>query len=155
MKQLKAGDPAPQFSGLDQNGTNIKSKDFQGKKYVVYFYPKDNTPGCTAQACNIQENFSALEEAGISVLGVSADPVQSHDKFATKFKLTFPLIADTDKMIIEKFGVWGEKKFMGKTYDGIHRKTFLIDEQNIIKGIIEKPKTKDHAAEILQFYQNN
>src|SRR5690606_41053424 len=120
MKELKTGDNAPLFSGLDQNGNKISLSDFNGKKVVLYFYPKDNTPGCTAQACNLRDNETILLKKGIAVIGVSADSVLSHSKFSEKYALKFPLIADTDKVILNQYGVWGEKKFMGKTYDGIH-----------------------------------
>ena len=147
--QLKIGDKAPDFSGKDQNGKTIQLSDFSGKKIAIYFYPKDNTPGCTVQACNLRDNDAALTKAGIQIIGVSADSSASHTKFIEKFSLPFPLIADEDKTIIQQFGVWGPKKFMGKEYDGIHRTTFVIDENHTIVGIIEKPKTKEHAEEIL------
>jgi peroxiredoxin Q/BCP len=155
MKELKVGDEAPVFSGLDQNGTKIKLTDFKGKKLVMYFYPKDNTPGCVAQACNLRDNETILTEKGVSVVGVSADSVLSHSKFSEKYGLNFPIIADTDKVILNQYGVWGEKKFMGKTYDGIHRTTFVIDEQQKIIAIINKPNTKNHAEEILKVLENN
>jgi peroxiredoxin Q/BCP len=147
--QLKVGDKAPDFSGKDQNGNMIHRSDYNGKKIAIYFYPKDNTPGCTVQACNLRDNDAALTKAGIQIIGVSADSSASHTKFIEKFSLPFPLIADEDKTIIQQFGVWGPKKFMGKEYDGIHRTTFVIDENQTIVGIIEKPKTKEHAEEIL------
>ena len=121
---------------------------------VIYFYPKDNTPGCTAQACNIRDNYSAIQDAGIVILGVSMDTEKKHQNFIEKFDLPFPLLADTEKELIELYGVWGEKKFMGKVYDGIHRTTFLMDESHTIVGIIEKPKTKDHTREILEIYND-
>lgn len=147
--QLKVGDKAPDFSGKDQNGKTIHRSDYNGKKIAIYFYPKDNTPGCTVQACNLRDNDAALTNAGVQIIGVSADSSASHTKFIEKFSLPFPLIADEDKTIIQQFGVWGPKKFMGKEYDGIHRTTFVIDENHTIVGIIEKPKTKEHAEEIL------
>jgi peroxiredoxin Q/BCP len=153
MTTLKVNDKAPNFAGLDQQGKTIQTADFAGKKYVVYFYPKDNTPGCTVQACNLRDNYDALAAAGISIIGVSMDSEVSHQKFISKFELPFPLIADTDKKVIEAFQVWGPKKFMGKEYDGIHRTTFVMDENNVIQGIISKPKTKDHASEILEIFQ--
>jgi peroxiredoxin Q/BCP len=152
MATLKVNDKAPNFAGLDQQGKTIQTADFAGKKYAVYFYPKDNTPGCTVQACNLRDNYDALAEAGISIIGVSMDSEVSHQKFISKFELPFPLIADTDKKVIEAFQVWGPKKFMGKEYDGIHRTTFVMDENNVIQGIISKPKTKDHASEILEVF---
>jgi peroxiredoxin Q/BCP len=147
--RLKVGDKAPDFSGKDQNGNTIQRSDYNGKKIAIYFYPKDNTPGCTVQACNLRDNDAALTNAGVQIIGVSADSSASHTKFIEKFSLPFPLIADEDKTIIQQFGVWGPKKFMGKEYDGIHRTTFVIDENHTIVGIIEKPKTKEHAEEIL------
>ncbi|MBP6091641.1 MAG: thioredoxin-dependent thiol peroxidase [Crocinitomicaceae bacterium] len=149
MMQLKIGDKAPDFSGKDQNGKTIQLSDYSGKKIAIYFYPKDNTPGCTVQACNLRDNDAELQKAGVQIIGVSADSSASHVKFIDKFSLPFPLIADEDKTIIQQFGVWGPKKFMGKEYDGIHRTTFIIDENKTIIGIIEKPKTKEHAEEIL------
>jgi len=150
MKQLKVGDKAPEFVGLDQNGREISLHDFRGKKLVIYFYPKDNTPGCTAQACNLRDKDELLKKHGIEVVGVSMDNEVSHRKFIDKFNLTFPLIADVDRKVIELFGVWGPKVFMGKKYDGIHRTTFLINEEQKIVGIIDKPNTKAHAEEILE-----
>lgn len=153
MKQLKTGDKAPVFEGTDQNGKTISLNDFKGKKVAIYFYPKDNTPGCTVQACNLRDNYEVLMEKGIQVIGVSADSVASHQKFIDKFDLPFPLIADEDRKVIEQFGVWGPKKFMGKEYDGIHRTTFLIDEDQKIAGLIDKVNTKDHANEILEIFK--
>lgn len=152
MKHLKVGDQAPDFSVKDQSGNEIKLSDYAGKRVVIYFYPKDNTPGCTAQACNIRDNYSDLEKEGIVILGVSADSEASHQKFIDKFDLPFALLADVDKKMLNDYGVWGEKKFMGRVYDGIHRRTFIIDESHVIVGIIEKPKTKDHSREILEVY---
>jgi len=154
MKRLKIGDQAPNFSGIDQNDKLNTLLDFKGKKLAIYFYPKDNTPGCTVQACNLRDNYDGLEKAGIKIIGISPDSIVSHQKFADKFSLPFPLIADEDKTIINLFGVWGPKKFMGKEYDGIHRTTFLINEKQQIVGIIEKPKTKDHTSEILEIFNN-
>ena len=152
MKHLKIGDNAPNFSSKDQNGKEINLSDYTGKKVVIYFYPKDNTPGCTAQACNIRDNYSTIQEKGIIILGVSADDETKHQKFISKFDLPFSLLADTEKELLNLYGVWGEKKFMGKIYDGIHRTTFVLDENHVIIGIIEKPKTKDHTREILEIY---
>jgi len=152
MKHLKVGDQAPDFSVKDQSGNEIKLSDYAGKRVVIYFYPKDNTPGCTAQACNIRDNYSDLEKEGIVILGVSADSEASHQKFIDKFDLPFTLLADVDKKMLNDYGVWGEKKFMGRVYDGIHRTTFIMDESHAIIGIIEKPKTKDHSREILEVY---
>lgn len=155
MKHLKINQTAPEFTGKDQNGSDISLSDFTGKPVVIYFYPKDNTPGCTTQACNLRDNYSALLAEEIVVIGVSADDEKAHQKFISKFDLPFPLIADIDKKLIELYGVWGEKKFMGKIYDGIHRTTFVLDKTHTIIGIIEKPKTKDHAREILEIFDKN
>ncbi|MEN9399808.1 MAG: thioredoxin-dependent thiol peroxidase [Bacteroidota bacterium] len=152
MKHLKTGDKAPDFSGKDQNGNTISLGDFKGKKLVVYFYPKDDTPGCTAQACSLRDNYALLMDKGISILGVSSDSTASHTKFITKYELPFSLISDENKEVISLFGVWGPKKFMGKEYDGIHRTTFLIDENQTIVEIINKPNTKEHAEEILKIF---
>lgn len=152
MKHLKVGDKAPDFSVKDQSGNDVSLSDYSGKRVVIYFYPKDNTPGCTAQACNIRDNYAELQKEGIVILGVSADSESSHQKFIDKFDLPFTLLADVDKKMLNDYGVWGEKKFMGKVYDGIHRTTFVLDDSHTIIGIIEKPKTKDHASEILEVY---
>lgn len=149
MTHLKPGDNAPQFTGLDQNGKAITLADYKGKKVVLYFYPKDNTPGCTAQACDLRDNYSKLLENGYIVVGVSGDSQSSHQKFIEKFSLPFPLIADTEKIIIKDYGVWGPKKFMGKTFDGIHRTTFIIGEDGKIEEVIEKVNTKEHTKQIL------
>jgi len=149
MSHLKVGGKAPEFNGVDQNGNAIDLNQYTGKKVALYFYPKDDTPGCTAQACNLRDNFSILKNKGIEVVGVSTDSVKSHTKFVDKFKLNFSLIADENKEIVEKFGVWGLKKFMGREYMGTNRMTFLIDENGVIEGIISKPKTNAHAEEIL------
>jgi thioredoxin-dependent peroxiredoxin len=149
MTTLKPGDKAPEFAGKDQAGNEIKLSDFAGSKLVIYFYPKDNTPGCTAQACDLRDNYEQLLAKGYKVLGVSADDEKSHNKFIEKFNLPFPLIADTEKEVIRAFGVWGPKKFMGKTYDGIHRTTFVIDEKGAIEEVITKVDTKNHTAQII------
>jgi peroxiredoxin Q/BCP len=149
MKILEVGEKAPMFEGVNQNNEKISSDDYSGSKWVIYFYPKDNTPGCTAQACSLRDGYDALRNKGIKVLGVSADGVKSHDKFATKYDLPFALLADENKSVINKFGVWGPKKFMGREYEGIHRVSFLVDENGIITHVVQKPKTKDHANEIL------
>ncbi|MDD4385377.1 MAG: thioredoxin-dependent thiol peroxidase [Bacteroidales bacterium] len=149
MTHLKKGDKAPQFFGEDQNGNNISLENLKGVKTVLYFYPKDNTPGCTAQACDLRDNYDMLLSKGYKVIGISADTQQSHQKFIEKYNLPFPLIADTDKQIIKQYGVWGPKKFMGKTYDGINRTTFIIDEKGNIEEVIEKVKTKEHTKQIV------
>lgn len=146
---LKINQPAPYFEGVDQNGQLIKLSDYLGKKVALYFYPKDDTPGCTAQACNLRDNETQLRAAGYQVIGVSIDDEKSHAKFATKFSLPFPLIADVDKKIVEAYGVWVEKSMYGKQYMGTARHTFIIDENGNLAKIIEKVDTKDHAAQIL------
>jgi len=151
---IGVGEQAPDFTGVDQDGNKISLSGFKGKKVVLYFYPKDNTPGCTAQACNLRDNYDLLWENGFQIIGVSIDSAESHKKFETKFDLPFPLIADTDKKIVNQYGVWGEKKFMGRTFDGTHRTTFLIDENGIVRNVITKPKTKEHAEEILELWKN-
>ena len=152
MSHLKIGDKAPAFVANDQNGLPVSLKDFKGKKVVLYFYPKDDTPGCTAQACNLRDNFSALTNKGIVVLGVSVDEVKKHKKFEDKYKLPFTLVADEEKTIVADYGLWGEKKFMGKTYMGTSRVTILIDEKGKIVHIIEKVDTKNHTDQILAFW---
>ena len=152
MKHLKKGHAAPEFCSKDQDGNDVCLKNFSGKRVVLYFYPKDNTPGCTVQACNIRDNYSSVLGENIVILGVSADDEKKHLKFIEKFDLPFPLLADVDKTVLNLYGVWGEKKFMGKTYDGIHRTTFVLDETHTIIGIIDKPKNKEHTAEILEIY---
>ena len=147
---LKVGDTAPDFSLNDQSGNSVKLTDFKGKKVVLYFYPKDNTPGCTAEACNLRDNYQALMKAGYVVLGVSSDNEKSHQKFIDKFELPFPLLADTEKEIHEKYGTWVEKSMYGRKYMGTARVTFIIDENGKIEEIIEKVKTNDHTAQILK-----
>lgn len=147
---LKKGDKVPEFEGTDQNGNLIKSSDYKGKKYVLFFYPKASTPGCTAEACNLRDNEEALKAKGYEIIGVSADTVRRQKNFAIKYDLKYPLIADEDKKIIEAFGVWGRKKFMGREFDGILRTTFLINEKGVIENVIEKVKTKEHATQILE-----
>jgi len=147
---LEVGDKAPAFTGVDQEGNQVKLLDFKGKKVILYFYPKDNTPGCTAQACNLRDNYSDLQAAGYEVIGISSDSEKSHQKFIEKFDLPFRLIADTDKSIHEQFGTWVEKSMYGKKYMGTARTTFVIDENGVISEIIGKVKTKDHTAQILE-----
>ncbi len=149
MTHLKIGDKAPYFEGNDQNGKLVTLDDFQGHKLVVYFYPKDNTPGCTNQACNLRDNFSELRAQNYQIVGISADSVKSHKRFEQKYKLPFTLIADENKKIIHDYGVWGEKKFMGRKFQGIHRITFLIDKDGKIEKIIDRVKTKNHTEQIL------
>ncbi len=149
MTPFKVGDKAPAFEAKDQQGTIHRLADYAGKKLAVYFYPKDNTPGCTQQACSIRDHYAELQQKGYAILGVSMDSATSHEKFVSKFELPFPLLVDDERKVIDAFGVWGPKKFMGKTYDGIHRTTFVIDESGVITHIFDKPKTKEHGAEIL------
>lgn len=149
MTQLKKGDAAPDFSGFDQFGKFHQLQDYKGHKLVVFFYPKANTPGCTAEACDLRDNYARFESENFKILGVSADSEKAQLKFSDKFKLPFPLLADEDKSVIEAFGVWGPKKFMGRTYDGINRVTFIIDENGFISEVISDVKTKVHAGQIL------
>jgi len=153
MASLKIGDIAPDFKGIDQNGDEVSLQQFRGKKVILYFYPKDDTPGCTAEACNLRDNYQALLNKGFAVIGVSADSEQSHKKFAEKFTLPFSLIADTAKDIINEYGVWGPKKFMGKSYEGINRVTFVISENGTIEKVFDKVKTKEHTEQILSEYE--
>lgn len=146
---LTIGDKAPAFEANDQNGNLVKLSDFTGKKIVLYFYPKDDTPGCTAQACNLRDNYDMLLSKGFVVLGVSVDDEKSHQKFIKKYNLPFPLLADNQHVMVEAFGVWGEKSMYGKTYMGVIRTTFVIDEQGIISEIITKIDTKEHTAQII------
>ena len=146
---LSVGDKAPNFEGIDQDSNPIKLSDFSGKKLVLYFYPKDNTPGCTAQSCNLRDNYDALLKAGYAVVGISSDSAKKHLNFIAKFELPFPLIADEDKSIHEQFGTWVEKSMYGRQYMGTARTTFVIDENGVIEEIIAKVKTKDHTAQIL------
>jgi peroxiredoxin Q/BCP len=149
MTTLKKGDKAPNFSALDQDGNSHKLSDYAGKKLVVFFYPKANTPGCTAEACDLSNNYARFTANNYAILGVSADAAKAQLKFKEKFDFPFPLLADEDKAVIEAFGVWGPKKFMGKEYDGIHRTTFIIDEKGIVEEIITAVKTKEHTKQIL------
>lgn len=153
MTTLTEGQKAPVFKGLDQNEKTISLTELKGKKTVLYFYPEDDTPTCTDQACNLRDNFSLLKAKGINVIGVSPDEVKKHKKFETKFSLPFTLIADPGHKIIDKYGVWGEKQMYGRKYMGLHRTTFLIDEKGIIKKIFLKPKSKKHTEEILEAWE--
>lgn len=149
MNLLQVGDKAPNISGINQDGKTISISDFLGNKLVVFFYPKANTPGCTAEACNLAENYNHFTSQNYAIIGVSADSVKSQKKFQEKFNFPYSLIADEDKTFINAFGVWGPKKFMGKEYDGIHRTTFIIDEFGIIERVITDVKTKNHTEQIL------
>ncbi|MEO7312104.1 MAG: thioredoxin-dependent thiol peroxidase [Chitinophagaceae bacterium] len=150
MITLKEGDKAPAFKSINQNGTTVQLKDFKGKKVVLYFYPEDGTPTCTVQACNLRDNYALLQQNGFAILGISPDAVEKHKKFETKYDLPFSLIADTDHTIIDKYGVWGEKQLYGRQYMGLHRTTFVLDEKGTIKKIFLKPKSKQHAEEIVE-----
>ncbi len=147
---LKAGDKAPDFKEKDQNGKLVSLKDFKGKKLVLYFYPKDSTPGCTVEACNLRDNYSGLKKKGYAILGVSADEESKHLKFIAKNNLPFPLLADVNLNVIKAYDVWGKKKFMGKVYDGINRTTFVIDEKGKIEKVITSVNTKNHTEQILE-----
>lgn len=149
MNTLKQGDKVPDFSVNNQDGETVALSDYKGKKLIVFFYPKANTPGCTAEACNLTDNYKVLQDKGYEILGVSADSEKKQSNFKAKYEFPFPLLADENKEVINAFGVWGLKKFMGKEYDGIHRKTFLVDENGVVEHVIDKVKTKDHAAQIL------
>ena len=149
-----AGSSAPAFSGTTQHGKTISLEDYAGKKLALYFYPRDNTPGCTIQACNLRDNYESLGREGIAIVGVSDDSVESHDKFATGRKLPFPLIADTERIILNSYGVYGKKKMYGRKYMGTKRVTFLIDEKQIIRKVFKKPKVSNHSAEIIQGFSD-
>ena len=149
MNTLKIGDKVPDFTVNDQDGNAVSLSNYAGKKLIVFFYPKASTPGCTAEACNLRDNYTELQSQGFELLGVSADSEKRQTNFRNKYEFPFPLLADENKEVIEAFGVWGEKKFMGRVYDGIHRKTFLVNENGVVDHVIDKVKTKDHAAQIL------
>ncbi len=153
MAILAEGTKIPAFNGINQDGDPISSAGLKGKWFVLYFYPQDDTPTCTVQACNMRDNFAILKNEGIDVIGISPDEVKKHKKFEQKYNLPFTLISDPEHKIIDKFGVWGEKQLYGRKYLGLHRTTFLIDKKGIIKKVFLKPKSKQHAAEILTAYQ--
>ena len=150
MMHLKEGDAAPEFGIKDQNGKICHLVDYKGKKVILYFYPKDLTPGCTVESCNLRDNYTELKKDGFEVIGVSADDEAKHQKFINKHDLPFNLLADVDHKVLNAYGVWGPKKFMGKEYDGIHRTTFVINEDGIIEKIINKVDTKEHTKQILE-----
>ncbi len=154
MNTIKEGDKAPGFKVKNQNNIEVSLDSFRGKKVILFFYPKDNTPGCTAESCNLRDHHAELQSLGFEILGVSADSVKSHQNFIAKYDLPFDLLSDTDKTLIQSYGVWGPKKFMGKEYEGIHRTTFIIDEQGIVEKVFTKVKTKEHSEQILEFYKN-
>jgi peroxiredoxin Q/BCP len=149
---LKVGDKIPDLEVIDQNNNALKLSDFKGAKLIVYFYPKDDTPGCTAQACSLRDGYQELLNKGFKLVGVSADTVKKHQSFITKYDLPFPLISDENLALIKAFGVWGLKKFMGKEYEGINRTTFVIDENGLIEHVITKVKTKEHTQQIIDLY---
>jgi len=149
MTQLKAGDKAPNFSGLNENGETVALSDFKGKKLVLFFYPKDNTPGCTQEVCNLRDNHKQLLKEGFALLGVSPDSAKKHQNFINKFDLPFSLLADTEREVINAYGVWGPKKMYGKEFEGVYRTTFIIDGKGKIEEVIEKVKTKEHSSQIL------
>jgi len=149
MNTLKVGDKVPDFTSKDQDGNSFRLSDHSGKKLIVFFYPKASTPGCTAEACNLRDNYKELQSQGFYLIGVSADSEKRQSNFRNKYKFPFPLLADEDHTVINTFGVWGPKKFMGREYDGIHRKTFVLNEDGIIVKVIDKVKTKDHAAQLI------
>jgi len=153
MTHLQEGDPAPLFTGNDQNGKKISLSDFRGKKVVLFFYPEDDTPTCTVQACNLRDNYPLLKKKGFVVLGLSPDTEISHQKFEKKFNLPFTLISDPEHKIIDQYGVWGEKKLYGRTYMGLHRTTFLIDEKGTIRKIFTRPRNKQHTEEIIKTWE--
>ena len=153
MTSVKTGEKAPAFTAKDQTGKTISLSDFLGKKVVLYFYPEDDTPTCTDQACNLRDNYSLLSEQGFVVLGVSPDTVEKHSKFAGKFTLPFSLLADPEHEIINQYGVWGEKNLYGRKYDGLHRTTILIDEEGVVRKIFLKPRSRQHAEEIIKAWE--
>jgi len=150
MKTLQVGDTVPSFSAQDQDGNTINLSDYSGKNLIVFFYPRANTPGCTAEACNLRDNYKTLQDAGYELLGVSEDSQKKQASFKNKYEFPFPLLADEDHTVINAFGVWGPKKFMGKEFDGIHRKTFIVDGKGKVSRVIDTVKTKDHAAQLLE-----
>ena len=148
MKTLQAGDKVPEFTVEDQDGNKVSLSDYNGKKLIVFFYPRANTPGCTAEACNLRDHYSELKARGYELLGVSEDSKRKQSNFRKKYKLPFTLLADTDHQLIDSFGVWGEKKFMGRVFDGIHRTTFVINEIGVVEKVIDKVNSQDHAAQL-------
>lgn len=153
MTHLKEGDKAPDFSGTDHQGNIVSLATYPGQKTVLYFYPEDDTPTCTVQACNLRDNYALLQQHGFTVIGISPNDEKSHNKFRDKYQLPFPLIADTAHTIINAYGVWGEKQLYGRKYTGLHRTTFVIDEAGVIRKIILKPKSKQHAEDIIRAWE--
>ena len=154
MTHLKEGDIAPNFTGITETEATVSLSDYKGKKLILFFYPKDNTPGCTAAACSLRDHFSVLQKQGYELLGVSPDNAKKHQKFIDKFEFPFPLLADTELSTIKAYGIWGLKKFMGKEYEGVHRTTFIIDEDGKIAKVFAKVKTKTHAEQILASFKS-
>lgn len=155
MKTLEPGSKVPDFTVVDQDGNAITNTDLKGEKYIVFFYPKASTPGCTAEACNLRDHYKTLTQKGYRLLGVSADSQKRQTNFRNKYDFPFPLIADEDKTLINAFGVWGPKKFMGKSYEGIHRMTFLVNEKGVVEHVVQKVKTKAHAAQLLELMNSD
>jgi peroxiredoxin Q/BCP len=154
MTTLEAGQAAPEFNGQIQDGSEVSLSDYKGNKLILYFYPKDDTPGCTKEACSLRDGFDVLKDQGFKILGVSPDSLKKHNKFIDKYNLPFDLLADEDKSTMQAYEVWGPKKFMGREYDGVHRTTFVIDEEGNIEHVVKKVKTKDHAQQILDLYED-
>lgn len=150
MQMLQAGDKVPNFTSEDQDGNSVTLSDYSGRSLVIFFYPRANTPGCTLEACNLRNHYQELQNKGYELIGVSADSKRKQANFKKKYKLPFPLLADTDHTVIDTFGVWGSKKFMGRSFDGIHRVTFVIDKNGVVNEVIDKVKTRNHAAQILR-----
>ena len=155
MTHLKVGDKAPDFTGINEKGETISLADYKGKKLILFFYPKDNTPGCTAAACNLRDNYGLLTSKGYSLLGVSPDSAKKHQNFINKFEFPFPLLADTEQVVLKDYGAWGLKKMYGKEYEGVLRSTFLIDEKGKLEQVITKVKTKTHTEQILELLGEN
>lgn len=154
MTTLEAGQAAPEFNGQIQDGSEVSLSDYKGNKLILYFYPKDDTPGCTKEACSLRDGFDVLKDKGFKILGVSPDSLKKHNKFIDKYNLPFDLLADEDKSTMQAYEVWGPKKFMGREYEGVHRTTFVIDGEGNIEHVVKKVKTKDHAQQILDLYEN-
>jgi peroxiredoxin Q/BCP len=154
MTTLEAGQAAPEFNGQIQDGSEVSLSDYKGNKLILYFYPKDDTPGCTKEACSLRDGFDVLKDKGFKILGVSPDSLKKHNKFIDKYNLPFDLLADEDKSTMQAYEVWGPKKFMGREYEGVHRTTFVIDGKGNIEHVVKKVKTKDHAQQILDLYEN-
>lgn len=155
MKYLKVGDKAPEFTSLNEDGNEVSLTDYRGKKVILFFYPKDDSPGCTKEACSLRDNYRQLQKLGLDVLGVSPDKSAKHRKFIDKYEFPYSLVADTEKEIINLYGLWGPKKFMGRIVTGVHRTTYVIDEEGIIEHIVDKVKTKEHASQIINLMKES